>query len=224
MSGKKLLPGFADDEEDQEDQIKETEADVTTLFRECERRLKEMSRTKSEGSADEVSVVANESSARASAATRADTCRCVCRQQSVRKNIERRVAQQLQDLGGEYRHGRRVYNAKLKGQTIEEYRPDLSINGSAGAGPSGSGGFFDDDEPASTAGVADPRFSAAQTLQLVMAERQTEEREKAITQVSPSLPASPTRPAAPRAPPSACRLTCCCCPALSVCAGDRVCG
>ena len=61
MSGKALLPGFADDDEDQEDQIKATEADVTTLFRECERRLKEMSRTKSEGSADEVGVVTNES-------------------------------------------------------------------------------------------------------------------------------------------------------------------
>ena len=104
-------------------------------------------------------------------------------QQNVRKNIERRVAQQLQDLGGEYRHGRRMYNAKLKGQTIEEYRPDLSLSGAGGgAGPS-SGGFFDEDKP-STAGVADPRFSAAQTLQLVMAERQTEEREKAITQAS----------------------------------------
>ena len=54
MSGKALLPGFADDDEDQEDQIKQSEADITTLFRECERRLKEMGRTKSEGSADEV--------------------------------------------------------------------------------------------------------------------------------------------------------------------------
>ena len=41
MSGKALLPGFNDDE-DQEDQIKSTEADITALFRECERRLKEM--------------------------------------------------------------------------------------------------------------------------------------------------------------------------------------
>ena len=55
MSGKALLPGFADDDDDQEDQIKCTEADITALFRECERRLKEMSRTKSDGSADEVS-------------------------------------------------------------------------------------------------------------------------------------------------------------------------
>ena len=54
MSGKALLPGFADDD-DQEDQIKELETDITALFRECERRLKEMTRTKSQGSADEVS-------------------------------------------------------------------------------------------------------------------------------------------------------------------------
>ena len=54
MSGKALLPGFADDEEDQEDEIKSHEADITALFRECERRLKEMGRTKSEGTQDEV--------------------------------------------------------------------------------------------------------------------------------------------------------------------------
>jgi len=53
MSGKALLPGFADDD-DQEDQIKCTEADITALFRECERRLKEMGRTEADGSADEV--------------------------------------------------------------------------------------------------------------------------------------------------------------------------
>ena len=56
MSGKALLPGFADDD-DQEDQIKATEADVTALFKDCERRLKEMGRTKAEGSADEVSLL-----------------------------------------------------------------------------------------------------------------------------------------------------------------------
>ena len=161
LSGKALLPGFADDD-DQEDQIKELEADVTTLFRDCERRLKQMGSTKADGSSDE----------------------------NVRKNIERRVAQQLQDLGGEYRHGRRVYQAKLKGQTIEEYRPDITF----GAGPSGAAkggaGFFDDEEGGgSSAGAAcsDPRFSAAQTLQLVMAERMTEEREKAISQVTESV-------------------------------------
>ena len=41
-------------------------------------------------------------------------------------------ATELQDLGGEYRHGRRAYNAKLKGQTIEEYRPDLTTFGKGG--------------------------------------------------------------------------------------------
>ena len=108
-------------------------------------------------------------------------------QQSVQKNIERRVAQQLQDLGGEYRHGRRAYNAKLKGQTIEEYRPDLSNFGSGAPGPSAGSGFFDEDEAPSNAGCADPRFSAQQTMQLVMAERMTEEREKAIGQVAESV-------------------------------------
>ena len=116
-----------------------------------------------------------------------------CRQQNVRQNIERRVAQQLQDLGGEYRHGRRVYQAKLKGQTIEEYKPDITNFGAGGAGPSsaggGGGGFFDEEEgsPEKAAACSDPRFSAAQTLQLVMAERMTEEREKAINQVTESV-------------------------------------
>lgn len=106
-------------------------------------------------------------------------------QQAVRKNIERRTAQQLQDLGLEFRRGHKAYLAKLKGQTIEEYRPDLSLGGDAGAGPSGGAGFFDDDD--SGGSCADPRFSAAQTLQLVMAERMTEERERAITQVAESV-------------------------------------
>jgi len=154
-SGKALLPGFADDD-DSEEVIAATVQEISGLFKECERRLKEMSRAKSEGGGDE----------------------------SVRKNIERRVAQQLQDLGSEFRRGHKQYIAKLKGQTIEEYRPDLSLN--EGPGPSaGGGGFFDDDE--TPAGCADPRFSAAQTLQLVMAERMTEEREKAITQVAESV-------------------------------------
>ena len=118
-----------------------------------------------------------------------------CAQQVVRKNIERRVAQQLQDLGADFRRGHKNYLAKLKGQTIEEYRPDLSLNegaASGGAGPSsagggGGGGFFDEEEGRPDPSCADPRFSAAQTLQLVMAERMTEEREKAITQVAESV-------------------------------------
>ena len=84
--------------------------------------------------------------------------RCACdvlaSAQKVRDNIKRRVAQQLQDLGGEFRRGHKAYLAKLKGQSIEEYRPDLSLNDGPGAAGS-SGGFFDD-EPA-CAGSEDPR-------------------------------------------------------------------
>ena len=156
-------------------------------------------------------------------------------QQAVRKNIERRVAQQLQDLGTEFRRGHKTYlasahgspppqplpshrahlrcgsltlsrrplaaaslwpppppflggaPAELKGQTIEEYRPDLSLNEGPGAATAGGTGFFDEEAAPSDAGCADPRFSAAQTLQLVMAERMTEERERAITQVAESV-------------------------------------
>lgn len=107
-------------------------------------------------------------------------------QTAVRKNIERRIAQQLQDLGGEFRKGHKHYIAKLKGLTIEEYKPDLTFN-SGPSGSGGGGGFFDDDEEKGAAGGGDPRFSAAQTLQLVMAERMTEEREKAITKVAESV-------------------------------------
>ena len=39
----------------------------------------------------------------------------------------------------------------------------------------------------SSSGMVDGRFDAAQTLQLVMAERMTEEREKAISQVAESV-------------------------------------
>ena len=37
-------------------------------------------------------------------------------QQAVRKNIEQRVAKQLQDLSVEFRRGHKSYLAKLKGQ------------------------------------------------------------------------------------------------------------
>ena len=74
----------------------------------------------------------------------------------------------------------------MKGQTIEEFKPDLSLNeGPSAGGSSGAGGFFDDEEE--PVGCSDPRFSAAQTLQLVMAERMTEEREQAITKVAESV-------------------------------------
>lgn len=156
LSGKALLPSFADDDGDQEELIAQTVQEVSALFKECEKRLKALTAAKSEGASDE----------------------------SVRKNIERRVAQQLQDLGAEFRRGHKTYLAKLKGQTIEEFRPDLSLGAGAPAGA--GGGTFFDDEPEEGA-CADPRFSAAQTLQLVMAERMTEEREKAITQVAESV-------------------------------------
>ena len=55
LSGKALLPGFSDDD-DQEELIVSTVNEISQLFKGCERRLKEMQRTKSEGSADEVRV------------------------------------------------------------------------------------------------------------------------------------------------------------------------
>jgi len=152
LSTRALMPSFAETDEDE--LIAQTVAEVSTHFKECEKRLRTLVGARSQGTADE---------------------------QSVRANIERRVAQQLQDLGAEFRRGHKAYLAKLKGQTIEEFRPDLSAGAPAAAG---GGGFFDDEPEVS---CADPRFSAAQTLQLVMAERMTEEREKSITQVAESV-------------------------------------
>ena len=106
-------------------------------------------------------------------------------QQAVRRNIERKCAQQLQDLSNEFRRGHNNFLKKLKGQEIEDFRPDLKLGGGGGAGTSGGGGGFFDDEPAE--GQVDPRFNAAQTLQLVMAEQMTEERERAINQVASSV-------------------------------------
>jgi hypothetical protein len=56
----------------------------------------------------------------------------------------------VQDLSVEFRRGHKTYLAKLKGQEIEEYKPDLGLKGggSAGASSSTGGGFFDDDEEA----------------------------------------------------------------------------
>ena len=54
VSGKALLPGFGDDEEDNEDTISRTVQEITALFRECERRLKEIHNARDEGSGDEV--------------------------------------------------------------------------------------------------------------------------------------------------------------------------
>jgi len=154
LSGKHLLPGFGEDD-DCEEQITQLTQEISRLFKECERRMKEMSSMKNEGTRDE----------------------------AVRKNIECHVAQQLQDLSLEFRRDHKKYLSKLKGQTIEEFRPDLKLKQQGGTAPSAST-FFDDDVGES---CADPRFSAAQTLQLVMAERMTEEREKAINQVAESV-------------------------------------
>ena len=57
MSGKHLLPGFGDEEEDNEDTITRTVQEITVLFRDCERRLKEIHNTPDEGSGDEVCLV-----------------------------------------------------------------------------------------------------------------------------------------------------------------------
>jgi len=160
VSGKHLLPGFGDEEEDNEDTITRTVQEITVLFRDCERRLKEIHNTPDEGSGDE---------------------------QAVRKNIEQRVAKQLQDLSVEFRRGHKTYLAKLKGQEIEEYKPDLGLKGggSAGASSSTGGGFFDDDEEA--AQPVDPRFNSQQTMALVLAEQISDERSKQIEQVAESV-------------------------------------
>jgi len=155
LSGKHLLPGFGDDEVETEEQIAEAVAEVSSLFKACEHKLKAVANAKHDGTGDE----------------------------AVRKNIERRVAQQLQDLSLEFRRGHKSYLAKLKGQTIEDFTPDLKLQTGA-AGPSaGAGGFFDDDP----AECIDPRFSAQQTLQLVMDEQMSKEREKAINSVAESV-------------------------------------
>ena len=80
-------------------------------------------------------------------------------QQAVRKNIERRVAQQLQDLGTEFRRGHKAYLAKLKGQTIEEYRPDLSFSEVSSSERASGAGFFDD-EPHNLDSCDHPLLSA----------------------------------------------------------------
>ena len=149
--------------------ISTTVSDVGRLFKACELRLKGLVAARFDGQKDE----------------------------EVRKNICSHFASQLQDLSQEFRRGHKGYLSKLKGQTIEDYRPDLSLNAgpSEAAGASGSTSFFDD-EPAQPDACNDPRFSAAQTLQLVMQERMSEEREKQITQVC-ALPPPPYPP--PRA-------------------------
>lgn len=53
FTGKALLPGFGDDD-DQEEQIAATVREVSGLFKDCERRLKEMGQSSNQGGADEV--------------------------------------------------------------------------------------------------------------------------------------------------------------------------
>ena len=53
LSGKALLPSFADDDGDQEELIAQTVQEVSALFKECEKRLKALTAAKSEGASDE---------------------------------------------------------------------------------------------------------------------------------------------------------------------------
>ena len=55
MSGKALLPGFGDDEEDTESQITQTVAEVSTLFKQAQLKMKLMGSHQGEaGGGDEV--------------------------------------------------------------------------------------------------------------------------------------------------------------------------
>lgn len=122
MSGKALLPGFGDDEDDNEEQITATVTEVHGLFKEAQGHLKAISNaTDTSNNGDD----------------------------EVRLNIQQRVAKQLQDLQLDFNKSHRAYIAKLKGQTIEEYRPKVEFNNPAA---SSSTTFFED-EPE----VVDPR-------------------------------------------------------------------
>ena len=54
VSGKHLLPGFGEEEDDHEETIACTVQEITGLFKECERRLKEIHNAENDGSGDEV--------------------------------------------------------------------------------------------------------------------------------------------------------------------------
>jgi len=155
MSGKALLPGFGDDEEDTESQITQTVAEVSTLFKQAQMKMKLLGSEQGAGNQGD---------------------------EEVRQNIQQRVAKQLMSLETEFRKGHKTYVAKLKGQEIEEYRPDLSL-AKPGSGAAGASTFFED-EPAE---CVDPRFSASQTLQLVMMDQMSAERERQINQVAESV-------------------------------------
>ena len=100
----------------------------------------------------------------------------------MRVNIQQRIAKQLQELETEFRKGHKSYVAKIKGQAIEEYRPDLSLS-SKPTGAGGASSFFEEPDEA----ASDPRFNAQQTLQLVMMDQMSAEREKQINQVAESV-------------------------------------
>merc|ERR1712137_1045251 len=84
---------------------------------------------------------------------------------------------------GEFRRSHKSYLAKLKGQTIEEFRPDLKIQPGAAGPSSGAGGFFDD-EPVQ---CIDPTFQGQQILQILENEQISKEREQAINSVAESV-------------------------------------
>ena len=54
LSGKHLLPGFGEDENEHEERIAEAVQEISTLFKECERRLKHITDAKNDGPDDEV--------------------------------------------------------------------------------------------------------------------------------------------------------------------------
>jgi len=152
LSGKALLPGFGDDEDDNEEQITATVTEVHGLFKEAQGHLKAISNaTDTSNNGDD----------------------------EVRLNIQQRVAKQLQDLQLDFNKSHRAYIAKLKGQTIEEYRPKVEFNNPAA---SSSTTFFED-EPE----VVDPRFQRGEMLKLIEMETMTKERTDQINQVAESV-------------------------------------
>ena len=134
VSGKHLLPGFGEEEDDHEETIASTVQEITGLFKECERRLKEIHNAANDGSGDEV-CCRGEGTPRkrgglglcqtlASPAANTHTSL----QQAVRKNIEQRVAKQLQDLSIEFRRGHKNYLASAP-FARKSSRPPVPLGG-----------------------------------------------------------------------------------------------
>ena len=73
----------------------------------------------------------------------------------------------------------RYWCTEQKGQKFVEYQPDLSFNDSEPGSSGGAGGFFDEEEATGggACSASDPRFDAKQTLELVLAEERTKERD-----------------------------------------------